>query len=787
MSSTTGLEKRAPQVDGTLTLSMPLENQSSPRRILHWLALFSASLLLVAYGQTVFCRRPFSANRDNVSDDAVQEEVRYNTPSSQAQIGKLHSIKRQDVVSSAAAATQTVLECFQVSQPVLTRRGPLYHSTEDGGPVVLTDDAGPSPKESCTILLMEHSFGSSYGVPFIGKLGYSLPKPDTMVLFMNFVSYTTHIGSYTPPNCQFNRVVINFTVTSQGRQYDRLALMYLGDTEVWRTSTAEPKPPPGIRWEYWKDMTEFLYFWKSPQKLIFDLGNLINEKYTGSFNTTLTATFFMSDVETDSAPPSDLIIPVTKRQSATNSVSHFTLPLENATNTINFPRNARRAVFSVSANGQATEEFWWSNVLQSDVYAFNSTIGPLPGLSPFREVLVLIDGKVAGVQWPFPVIFTGGVSPGLHRPIVGIQAFDLREHEIDITPFLPLLCDGAQHTFTIQVAGIDDTGSASAEVTQTVGHSWYVTGKIFIWLDEEGSITTGEVPSIQCNPPAITLSRKSGQTSNGTNETLTYDTHVQRKIVTSAKVVTQKSSSIVSWSQTLSYSNKGHISGFGFTQINNFSITGTDKSSGSTPYRTEYHYPLHANTTFSVSDQGNLTIRAHLVQGLELLVVGASVFPPGLEAFTVGKRFAGGAQLRTTKEGTAFFHQTGDGKNSTGFGTSNQVFLLSGLGAALYDTPGVELYFRNVTAVNGTIVHDEERAAGAAVAVTPATEAGGNPPLRQVHQDTFVQAPDGPGRGGPNRVFMGRAGIKKTEVTEDEKTKPLAGIGETPIRPWAPN
>ncbi len=112
-----------------------------------------------------------------------------------------------------------------------------------------------------------------------------------------------------PPSCAFNRVVMNFTVTSAGRQFDRLALMYFGDTEVWRTSTAEPKATPGIRWVYEKDMTEYLYFWKSPQKVIFDLGNLINDKYTGPFNTTLTATFFQTDVDTTQGPPSDLIIP----------------------------------------------------------------------------------------------------------------------------------------------------------------------------------------------------------------------------------------------------------------------------------------------------------------------------------------------------------------------------------------------------------------------------------------------------------------------------------------------
>lgn len=583
---------------------------------------------------------------------------------------------------------------------------------------------------------------------------------------------------------------MNFTVTSQGRQFDRLALMYFGDTEVWRTSTAEPTSPPGIRWVYLKDMTHYLYFWKSPQKLIFDLGNLVDDKYTGSFNTTLTATFFTSDVESGAAPPSDLVIPISKRQGAANAISQFTLPEDEATNTVaGFPRNARRAVFSVSACGQASEEFWWSNVLQSDVYAFNATAGEYPGLSPFREVQVLIDGQVAGVQWPFPVIFTGGVVPGLHRPVVGLDAFDLREHEIDITPFLPLLCDGAEHTFTIRIAGLDDGGggggsgsdnSSHVVVTETVGDSWYVTGKIFVWLDDdEGSITTGDTPTVEVGAPVITLSRHLGQTSNGTNETLAYTTEVRRTLTTSGRVVTQRSSGAVSWSQKLSYSNKAYISSFGYDQLNELLVEGADQSSSSATdggdggaaeavpyYGANYRYPLFANTTTAVSEQGNLTLRARLVQGLRLRVRGASVFPTGLEAFGGG----GDSTLETSKEGTASFFQTGDGKNSSGFGDSAQVFRFSsGVGGdgdgddvddVSYDRSGgggggggAELFFRQVSAVNGTVVYDrvriEGRDAGGDVEGGTPEEAG--PAM------LFAPAPAGGGRGP--RVFMGRAAV----------------------------
>jgi hypothetical protein len=585
---------------------------------------------------------------------------------------------------------------------------------------------------------MVHSFAYSYGLPFV--------------------------GDYTPPSCDFNRVVMNFTVTSAGRQFDRLALMYFGDTEVWRTSTAEPVNPPGIRWEYHKDMTEYLSLWKTSQKLIFDLGNLIDDKYTGVFNTTLTATFFKAEDNTGAAPPSDLIIPISKRQGAANAASQFTLPADNATNTISFPRNVQRAVFSVSACGQATEEFWWSNVLQSDTNTFESTAGTFYGLSPFREVQVLIDGQIAGVEWPFPVIFTGGVVPSLHRPIVGIEAFDLREHEIDITPFLPLLCDGKQHTFTIRVAGIQDNGKSTGTLTQTVGDSWYVTGKIFVWLDDDNnSITTGTHPNIQQSAPSISITRVVTQDASGVNETLTYDTSVNRKFLTTATVKTAKTSGLVTWSQSLSYTNKGYVWAYGYDQINDMAITGTDiATSKGANYLSSYRYPLYANTSYAVSDQGNLTLQAHVIQGKQLLVSGASAFPNGLQSFssvpaTSGKIFPGGSFLTTTKDGTASFFQTGDGKNSSGYGSSTQTMTFGGMSAisSLAGRPDVELYYRDVTAVNGTVTQDTERLAGT---VTGGVS-GGKPAGGQAHYVAFAQMPVSE-HGGAPRILQGRKGVE---------------------------
>jgi len=222
---------------------------------------------------------------------------------------------------------------------------------------------------------------------------------------------------------------------------------------------------------------------KQPQKLIFDLGNLIDSTYTGSYNVTLTATYFTG---VDTVNPADQILAISTHQGAQNQSSQFSLPSQNATNSVALPRNIKKAVVSIAATGQIGEEFWYTNVSTShhtqdipvDIAQVPNSVvntfgaGFLYGASPYREVQLYIDGLLAGIVEPFPIIFTGGIVPGLWRPSVGIDAFDLREDEIDITPFLPLLCDGHNHTFTIVVSGLNDDGQGGGSLSETVPSYW---------------------------------------------------------------------------------------------------------------------------------------------------------------------------------------------------------------------------------------------------------------------------------------------------------------------------
>lgn len=68
--------------------------------------------------------------------------------------------------ATADAAAPTVLECFQVAQPVLMPDGP---ATSDGLRTEDSDGGRRGGAESCTVQLMDHVFAWSYGKPFVGK------------------------------------------------------------------------------------------------------------------------------------------------------------------------------------------------------------------------------------------------------------------------------------------------------------------------------------------------------------------------------------------------------------------------------------------------------------------------------------------------------------------------------------------------------------------------------------------------------------------------------------------
>ncbi len=525
---------------------------------------------------------------------------------------------------------------------------------------------------------------------------------------------------------------MQFTVTTAGAQFDRLGVMYLGDIEVFRTSTAEPNLiPGGIVWTFTKEMDQYNALWKAKQKIIFDLPNVVNQQYNGVLATTVTATFFSVANPRDTA---DLILPISTQESSKNKPSAFHYRGEKTSVGQKLPPNVKRAVVSLSACGQADEEFWYTNVLSGDMKTFGDD-NALKGYSSFREVQLLIDGQLAGVTWPFPVMFTGAFSPGLWTPIAGIDAFDLRQHEIDITPWLPKLCDGKSHNFELKVVGLNDasarhghdhSGARTGTLSSKVNHYWVLSGTIFVFVDKTqsaGSQTSGTPINVRALSPEISVS-SSTTSKGGRKDSLTEEVHVDREISITSSIWTGKGATrSVSWRQKLTMDSRRQITNQGHSQVTSQNVTGADY--GTSNYINTYNYPLTLTNAVISYAQGPPAVQASVDRGLDWTINGPSVFSSGIQSFSRANPSSftppgdaplsgpslpdmAGAILSTTQVANALFR----GGRTVPGATMEQSFAFDGANWGGKMDTRMELYRRHLKAASGRINADDQTVLG---------------------------------------------------------------------------
>ena len=111
---------------------------------------------------------------------------------------------------------------------------------------------------------------------------------------------------------------------------------------------------------------------------------------------------------------------------------------------------------------------------------------------------------------------------------------------------------------------------------------------------------------------------------------------------------------------------------------------------------------------------GNFTIDGSLNRGLSIAIEGDGVFPSHLESFALDKNPAKrytGSVLATSQNGSAHYFGSPEKGTSSGYGRTAQVFSFEGLGGE-NGAGKEELYYRDVEAVNGTVVRDRERVVG---------------------------------------------------------------------------
>jgi hypothetical protein len=343
----------------------------------------------------------------------------------------------------------------------------------------------------------------------------------------------------------------------------------------------------------------------------------------------------------------------------------------------------------------------------------------LYGHSPFRELQLLIDGNLAGVAWPFPVIFTGGIIPGFWRPVVGIDAFDLKEDEIDITPFLPLLNDGAAHSFEIRVLGIDDVGDGTGVLTGNIESNWVVTGKVFIWTGSGTNLTTGTLPTISAPAPFIKLQSTTKRLLNGSVSALEYSIQVSRQFSVETTITSPTGPKVVSWKQDLAFSNTGTLSNGGNDQVDSQTTSGT--SSSSSGYTRSFEYPLWVISSYNAPTGGNVTINGKIARGKNVQQVSDLAFLNEWRTFdrthlpsTSYNLSFTGSDMKNWQNGTASYLSVPAIKKSFGSGTTEQFLTLSGT-AGVAPQGGQELYQRHIIAANDSVVFDQERFGGQTV------------------------------------------------------------------------
>ncbi|KAJ3492353.1 hypothetical protein NLI96_g19 [Meripilus lineatus] len=449
----------------------------------------------------------------------------------------------------------------------------------------------PQDAKQCTVKILERTFGFSFGSPEIVQF---TPPTDC-----------GPVGSWAG-------VSLNFTVTSNGTQFDRLGIFTFQNVE-----------------------------------------------------SVLHATFFASSALHPPARHADVIIPVTTL--ANNTGNDASVPPIFSLN-VTVPRNAVQVYAELLASGNGNEEFWYFN-------APNQFVDNLPtfGDGPFREVRLLVDGQVAGVAFPYAVIFTGGIAPTAWRPITSYGALDIPNYYLDLTPFIPILADGNPHTISLDVS--------SAESDHAINQNWFVSGNLQVLLDSSSLPTTGTIKTIDVQPFAVTTTTGTIAANGDTVFTVT----ASRKIRVESEIISGSGKKTrVVWQQTLEYSNTQSYLDNSNIQLLEQTAKGTFQAThnGVQTLFDQFSFPLNVNFTNLTPSGSSFT----------------TTIDHSYDRVSHPAPFILGSTINSHQVANAFFTIASTG--NFGNGTSTNTFSYIDLAGNTYD--------REISSINTNITSDHQ-------------------------------------------------------------------------------
>jgi hypothetical protein len=122
-------------------------------------------------------------------------------------------------------------------------------------------------------------------------------------------------------------------------------------------------------------------------------------------------------------------------------------------------------------------------------------------------------------------------------------ALDSPTYYVDITPFLPLLSDGAPHTFSLNVIGMG--------ANRSINSDWILSGNIQLWLDVSTRPTTGRITRYEA-PSFVDPVVNGLVTGKAPRTNVSVTTMVKRQLHVAAEITTGSGvRTYVEWAQDL--------------------------------------------------------------------------------------------------------------------------------------------------------------------------------------------------------------------------------------------
>lgn len=276
----------------------------------------------------------------------------------------------------------------------------------------------------------------------------------------------------TLPKGNWEKVILTITGDQEGRQFDRIMHIWAGNTQIFAGCTPEPTKD-GIMWKLEKDITLYLPILSGKKTFTTQLENYMDELHTGIPNMSFYLEFFPSEEKEISQKSwemkiPDSIIPIL------NAPKPYMIEKDGIMDVpLTLPNDMKELYLDLYVIHQNKDEFFWS-------------------LNPaFREVEIFIDDQPAGVIWPEPILYTGGVNPLLYRPVSGLRSMNLPTFIINLTPFAGLL--GGEHKLSIRV--------------ENNMNYWLIGGSLFLYQNN-GIPTKGKIVKNTMQFPSHAYSTK---------------------------------------------------------------------------------------------------------------------------------------------------------------------------------------------------------------------------------------------------------------------------------------